>query len=285
MRMAHIIMVHKDPDQLERLLKSLQHPAYDFYIHVDKKSDIQPFLRLSGIGQVYFIKNRHICNWGGNSLFTTIVSCMNEALRSGIPYDFINLLSGQDYPVKSAEYIYNFFLQHPGVSFISCESFEGSEWWETAKDRYQHYHFTDWDFKGKYLLQKIVNAIMPIRKFPLSVPLYGGNKACWWTLSTDCASYVTTMLERNPALRRFLKYCWATDEFVIPTLIMSSPFSDKVMNNNYRYIDWSEGNAHPKILRREDLGKMLAADVLFARKFDRAVDALVLDQIDAHIHQ
>jgi hypothetical protein len=58
MRMAHIIMAYKDPSQVERLVKKMSHPNFDFYIHVDSKFDQGPFEYLASIERVYLVKNR-----------------------------------------------------------------------------------------------------------------------------------------------------------------------------------------------------------------------------------
>lgn len=81
-------------------------------------------------------------------------------------------------------------------------------------------------------------------------------------------------------MRKFLKFCWGTDEFVIATMIMNSPFKDQVVNDNLRYIDWSEGNANPKILGLEDFDPILSSNMLFARKFDEHHDREILDKLD-----
>lgn len=65
MRIANIIAAHKNPLQVERLITAMYHPNFDFYIHLDKKIDIEPFLYLEERSQVEFIKNRILCNWGG----------------------------------------------------------------------------------------------------------------------------------------------------------------------------------------------------------------------------
>jgi len=109
MRIAHIIMVHKSPDQLLRLINRLQHPNFDFYIHLDQKVDIEDFEGLRGLQQVYFVQNRVKCNWGGWSFTRAILGSMKEVLETNIKYDFLNLISGQDYPIYTSDEIYKFF--------------------------------------------------------------------------------------------------------------------------------------------------------------------------------
>lgn len=282
-RIAHLIMVHKSPRQLARLIGRLVHADADIYVHVDRKVDAESFIDYANQYPFYLIHNRHECNWGGFSLIEAIMSSVREIADNGTGYDFINLLSGQDYPLVTADALSDFFQSKPGWSFISYDSDEGSDWLINARKRYEKYHFTDFKFKGKYLLQRVLNTIMPPREFPLNGELYGGTNACWWTLSMDCAKFVLEKIETDKQLHRFLKLTWGADEFAIPTLMMNSSFKDRVVNNNFRYIDWSAGGARPKTLTQADAESLLRSGMLFARKFDIEVDAGILDMVDQYV--
>ncbi|GGC67748.1 glycosyl transferase [Pedobacter quisquiliarum] len=284
MRVAHLIIVHKGPTQVLRLLQRLQHPSFDLFVHVDGKVAIEHFKSLKNEADFMFIKNRVACHWGGNSVLTSILNSVQEILNSGEKYDFVNVISGQDYPLMSPEKMLAFFNANRKTNFISFDDSPHSEWWKLARDRYEKYHFTDLNFKGKYMLQKIANTILPKRKFPHYTTLYGGTKSSWWTVTSDCASYIVNTLEENPRLKRFLKYVWCTDEFVVATIIMNSHFKDRTVNDNLRYIDWSEQNPSPKTLTINDLNKISASRMMFARKFDVEVDTSVLDILDQNLY-
>ncbi|MGY0037939.1 beta-1,6-N-acetylglucosaminyltransferase [Pedobacter sp. NJ-S-72] len=88
MRIAHIIIAHKNPAQLERLIRVMRHPDFDFYIYVDKKIDITAFEYLEQFGQVYFIINRIVCNWGGFSIVEATIKSIDHVQQTGISYDF-----------------------------------------------------------------------------------------------------------------------------------------------------------------------------------------------------
>lgn len=280
MKVAHIIMAHKNPDQLERLVKKLIHPDFDIYIHIDAKVNIDEFKTLTGIKNLFFINSRTRCNWGGFSLIKGVINCLNEVLFKSKKYDFINLMSGQDYPLYSAQYCRDYLKKNEGTIFLSYENHSESEWWKSASSRYERYHFTDYKFKGRYLIEKIVNIILPKRKFPNDMTLFGGSKSCWWTLTSESAEYLVSRLKYDRKLINYLKFCWGPDEFIITTLIMNSAFKNRVVNNNLRFIDWSEGNAHPKILSIDDESEILKSKMLFARKFDINIDYKILDKID-----
>jgi hypothetical protein len=281
MKIAHIIMTHKNPAQLERLIQRLQHPMSDIYIHLDKKVNIGPFKYLEQNENVFFINNRVECNWGGYSFVRAIMSSLKEVLK-GDNYEFINLMSAQDYPIKHIEDFYQFLLKHRGMCFISYEHAD-KRWWQHAVARYRYYHFTDLKLRGKYLLQKLVNKLMPRRNFPLDISMYGSSNSSWWVISAKAAEYVVSFIESNSKLKRFMRFTWGSDEFLIATVLMNSPFKNCVINNNLRYIDWSEGGANPKIFSKKDLYQLMKSDHFFARKFDMDFDSEILNMIDRAI--
>lgn len=280
MRVAHIIIAHKNPLQLERLIRKMQHDNFDFYIHIDKKVNIDSFIFLKQLKGVSFISNRIECNWGGHSTFKAMVSSLDEVLKNKISYNFYNLLSAQDYPLRRNEEFYEFLKVHPWNSFIHYEPEEESDWWKTAVKRYQKYHLTDYKFVGRYFVEMALNNLLPIRKFPMPMKLYGGRKASWWTLNHECASYLSNFLKRKNKLDNFLKFCWGTDEFVIPTILLNSPLKNQIVNDNLRYIYFPEGKANPRTLVLEDLPLMVDSNMFFARKFELPMSAHVMAEID-----
>jgi hypothetical protein len=277
--MAHIIMAYKDPPQIERLVKKMSHPGFDFYIHVDSKFDQSPFEYLANIPRVYLISRRGKVRWAGYSFTECLLNSVEEVLETGRTYDFINSMSGQDYPLKPLDFLYEFYQSRIGKNFLAIEQF-GSAWWKQAEQRIVEYHMTDFDFKGRYRFQFFINRILPRRKFPYGYTLFGSNRATWWTIGTDCASYLVNFIKDHPKVKRFAKYTWAPDEYLIPTLIMNSSFKESVIPENYRYLDWSQGGPNPKILTANDFEALKKTDKLLARKFDIKVDISILDMLD-----
>ncbi|WP_443939081.1 beta-1,6-N-acetylglucosaminyltransferase [Pedobacter sp. MW01-1-1] len=283
MKIAHIIMAHKNPEQIKRLIESLNHPNFYFFIHLDKKVSIQDFEFIGTLPRVHFIKKRISCNWAGYSFVEAMLSATKEVLESGQPFSHINMLSGQDYPIKNVNEIDDFFKQNTEKSFLTYQSATEESWWEHAKNRVEDYHFIDFSYKGRYFVQWLANAILPKRTFPLNVKLYGKNDSSWWAITSDCAKYLVQFVEKNTKLQRFMRYTWGSDEFLIPTVLLSSIFANTIVNNNLRQTDWSAGGANPKIFLKEDFKSLATSDKLFARKFDQEVDSEILDQIDAQL--
>jgi hypothetical protein len=276
MKVAHFILTYTNPQLTERLIKRLTHQDFDFYIHVDKKFSQEPYDYLKKYPNVYFIENREDVRWAGYNTIKATFKCVKEIVSTGRTYDYINFISGQDYPIKSAEYILDFFERNKGKQFLEYQSFE--EQWHEAIPRITKYHFTNYKFKGQYFLERMVNKVMPPRRIPHELKPYG--KSMFWMMQPDRAMYVVNYVESSSSLTRFFNFTWGSDEFVFQTILMNSPYKAELVNNDYRYIDWSAGGAHPKTLGMEDVEKLRATDDLFARKFNASTDHKLLDILD-----
>lgn len=282
MTIAHLILAHHAPAQLTRLAWALDHPHADIFIHLDQKADYRPFAPLAGLPHVRFTRCRFDVKWGGYSLTQAALEGMREILQAPEHYDFINLLSGDDYPIKPVEDIHRFLEQHAGHSFVEGEP-DSSAWWQANRSRADQYHLTEFSFPGRYHLQRWLNWLLPRRKQRLLTTLYGGNMGGWYTLTRQAAAYIVDFVDANPSLRRYAYYTWGSDEFLVPSILLNSPLAATVINNNLRYIDWSAGGASPQVLTAADLPALDASYRLYARKFDIRRDAAVLDQLDQRI--
>lgn len=279
MRVAHLILTYTNPKQTERMIRRMQHKNFDFYIQVDKKIDIAPHLYLQNIPNVYLIKDRVDVKWAGFSTILATFAAIKEIVASDIKYDFINFISGQDYPLKPADELNQFFSKNIGKEFLSFRDIKND--WTEGLIRMEKYFLTGYTFPGKYFAEKVINLVTPKRKFPKGLHPYG--KSMFWMLSPEAAMYVVNTVEKDKGLMRFFFLCWGSDEFVFQTMLMHSPHKKNIINNNYRYIDWSAGGPNPKILNIEDAESIANSGLLFARKFDLSKHGDVLDYIDNHL--
>src|SRR5690606_16747316 len=148
MKIAHLILAHKNPAQLARLVKALQHPDFDFYIHIDKKTAESPFCEALAGNNIIFIKKRTKIYWAGYGRIQDTLNGFEEILDTGKAYGYINVLSAQDFPIKSAGYIHQYFSNRRGTEFITCESIENE--WKEAASRVKKFHLINWKIPGKY---------------------------------------------------------------------------------------------------------------------------------------
>jgi len=276
MRIAHLMLVHANPSQLQRLINRLAHPDADFYIHVDLKADIGPFLFLAS-EHVKLITNRVSVYWGAYSIVQATVNSFEEILASSTKYDYINLLSGQDYPLKSTHEIHAFLEQNPDKAFMHTLSIATE--WQEAIPRVTKYHLSNYQFSGRNMAEKYINMLLPKRKMPNHLIPVGRSQ--WFTITSKHVEYIVTYLQQNKNVKRFFELTWGSDEIVFQTILYNSIFQNEMVNDNLRYIDWSEGNASPKTFKMEDLPTLLSSGKLFARKFNETVDSKVLNALDS----
>ena len=276
MKIAHLVLTHANPEQLGRLIKRLKHADAHFFVHIDLKSGIEPFLAPGADPHVHFIKNRVKVYWGGYSIVQATLNGFREILDCGILFDYINLMSGQDYPVKSTEEIHAFFEDNPGRAFMHTLSVENE--WQEAIPRITRYHLANVNFPGKYRAEQLINSVMPKRKFPMDMTPVGRSQ--WFTITPANAAFIIGYLEKHPSIRRFFMLSWAPDEMIFQTILHNSPFRTEMVNDNLRYVDWSAGGASPKVLTIDDADKLAKSGKLFARKFSPDKSAELLDYLD-----
>ncbi|MBC9928782.1 beta-1,6-N-acetylglucosaminyltransferase [Chitinophaga qingshengii] len=274
MRIAFIIQVHKQPAQLERLLKRLAHPQVDCYVHIDAKCSLPEWESVLSLPQVYLVKQRANVTWAGWGIIQASLNGMNAVLNTGIDYAWVTLLSGQDYPLQPIGQIIAFLQQQKGRQFLNVISEEALR---PMMSKMEHYHFVEYNFPGKYRLGRLLTAILPRRKAPLGLQLYCGS--AWWTLSLDCVRFCVTYEQQHPALRKYFKLTWGADEFIFQTILMNNDVYRSRLTDYLHYIDWSAGKEHPKVLGIEDIEVLRQSGKLFARKFD--FNTPVLDRLDA----
>jgi len=281
-KLVHLIMAHNQPpvEELARLVRRLRHPEAVVYIHYDLKFDLAPVRDFfAGYPEVFFVKNRVKVGWATYSMIEATVNSFAEIMEAYPQLDYLNLLSAQDYPLRPIDQFHSYLEQHPGKAFMHTLDVR-TEWTE-AISRVTEYHLDSLDIPGKYFIQGWMNRILPERRMPGNMIPVGRSQ--WFTIAGKHIRYILETLEQNKALVRFFKLSWAPDEMLFQTILYNSEYKKDIVNDNLRYIDWSEGNKNPKLLTSEDLQPLLASGKYFGRKFSAAKDVAVLDQLDRQL--
>lgn len=117
MKIAILILCHKNPKQINLLLDKLNHQDIDCYIHIDKKADFANKITKRSNIVLLPDEKRVSVEWAQISQVTATINMMEEAHQHG-KYDYYWLISGQDWPLYSADEIVNFFKNHDGENFI-----------------------------------------------------------------------------------------------------------------------------------------------------------------------
>jgi hypothetical protein len=75
------------------------------------------------IPNVYLIQNRVDVQWAAFSTIQAEFNGLQEILDSARTYDYISLMSGQDYPIKTAAQMQDFFEARKGKQLLKVPCF------------------------------------------------------------------------------------------------------------------------------------------------------------------
>lgn len=304
MKIAFLNLCHTDPQMVARVAKKLtSNPNFDMYIHVDAKTEIEPFeALLKDHPQVYFLKDRQKVYWGGYHAILATIALLRAALASDRQYDYVVALQNLDYPIKSNAYIEAFFEEHKGTEYMrGCRIAKTKDWHYAAK--YKIYNNRDQDFyltntsKLKKVLWDGTNAIKSIKTIGFNgvhkengenIALYYGTAQ--WAITRECAEYIVNFFETHPKFNKRMEHIKFPDEEYFHTVVHNSRFRTSCVKYdepvqrwlvNWRNIHYFEFPDSGVVTFTEmDYDKLMAREELFCRKVRSGVSDKLLDKID-----
>lgn len=286
MKIAYLIMAHKDPAHLHRLIQAISTPNTTCYIHLDKKSDMFEFTHLEN-SNVHFIKKR-LPIYYDYSLVEATLELMRNALDDRRQFEYFIRLHGVDYPVQPAAYIENFFNERVGSEFIEIMPTKAGDK-DFPYNRIRKIEFP----KNATLLEKLIvdfssrfgsqrDRIKEFNEFGL-LPFWG---SALWGLSRNACEYILKYLQTNQKIMHFFRYTHAPEEMIFQTILGNSSYLEKVANY-FHYVDWSSQQRHPPELTERHLVLFSSSlqviyenrEILFANKFT-SEDGQVVDKLN-----
>ncbi|MBD7916453.1 N-acetylglucosaminyltransferase [Clostridium sp. Sa3CUN1] len=281
MKMAVIIQCHKNSDIINRIIDFFD-DDFDLYIHVDKKSNI-----ISGINikkNVFILEERKNVMWGRFSQVEATIELFKSIKNKN--YKYIHFLSGEDYPVKSLDYIKEFFNNND-KEYIEYEKLPTQNLSKNGKDRYLVYYPQFIIARPKQIFKRLLRIIY--REFVLKVKIFQRNLknipelyygSSWFSITGDCMEYILDYINKNEEVYNFFKNSIYPDEMFFQTIIMNSKFKNNIVNNNLRYLDWRGNKESPKNLEHIDIEKAINSSNIFARKIN---NSYIIDFIDKNL--
>lgn len=274
-RVAYIILVHRQPVQVGRLLRRLATDQATFLVHVDRRAggvETEVLSHVAGLPAVTLL-DRHRCYWGGFGMVAATLGAFDELLRRDASFDHAVLLSGQDYPLRPAVEIERFLGANTDRSYMTAARLPAI-WPDGGLPRIERWHLVS---------PVVLHLRLPWpRRVPGGLVPYGGG--AWICVSRAVVEYVTAFVRENPSVVRFFQHALHPDELFFQTIVMNSPLAETVVDDHLRYIDWSS-DPGPATLGAGHFESLLESDRLFARKFDVTVDPTILDLLDEHIER
>lgn len=320
MKVAFLVLHHRHPAQLVRLLTTLrsQLPDSPIVVHHDVFHGEFPSEIIEPIGNVHLLMSRRPAAWGDYSL-ADICRWSLTWMVEHIDFDWVVLLSAQDYPLKP-------------LSGLACDL--------TGNNADALLHATPIaqltnraarrDMRRRYLYQyrpapvgkqsppvlgnvrhafrrstgrlvDVINILQPffkIYRLPDQMPYRFGRRvrntpfgrdnpccygAMWFSLSRRAAKFVLDYMSDHPEYVDHYRKTIVPDESIIATLIFNSPYL-RVESRDSHYTRWTHAKTgHPDTFGLDDLPELLAAPQYFARKFDINSDPHILDKLDEYI--
>jgi hypothetical protein len=279
-RIAYLILAHKCPSHLVRLVRRLQGPERAFVIHLDLKSTDPAWdAVVEELNQPnIFWAERLDCQWGGFGLVQAILNSVETLFKTSFPFDFGVLLSGQDYPIKPNGYIDSYLAARSSKCLMYLVRFPNPEWTWDGYYRLPTWRLSLWGKKRRVIPSRFSKQFH--RRVPLGYHPYGGST--WWALPKPAMEHIWYFVRNHPEFVRYFREVIYPDEMMLHTILGNSPFQPETGNNYLHFMKWIAG-PHPAVLTEEDLPLLQSTDKCFARKFDESVDPRVLDAIDRHI--
>jgi hypothetical protein len=271
------ILVHENPRQTLRLMRTIYNSQDYFAIHVDQKARAAYKLLLDTLSHVFpnvTVVSETRCSWGGFSLVRASNALFDLGFREYSDWTHAFLLSGAHLPLMPLETIRasltlgkSCFKWHEiGADTVPAPQ---DQWLKSIFDRFE------WSFdetgdgkmvRGEWLGQPDFSCFV-------------GSQ--WVMLARDHVGYVLDAADGAMAQR--LAHSNVADEAYYHTLLKNSVWCDDCWWKESTRVFWTAGSSSPKVLSLEDYKGLAAAPpAWFTRKFndDLGDEAEVIATID-----
>ncbi len=206
---AYSILMHKDPVQVERLLRSIYQPQNMYCIHVDAAAIDTVHKAMEGLTQcfdnVFIASKLETVVYAGISRLQADINCMNDLLKRHWKWQYFINLVGQVFPLKTNRELVTILKVYHGMNDI-----EGLPLWRRIKVRYQNVWLEQTAFKRKMVKLNATNPDPPHNLTIVRGSAYG-------VFSRAFVSYISN----NEIAKDFLKWShktWSPDEHYWATL-------------------------------------------------------------------
>ncbi len=296
MRIAFLIVAHRDPEFIIRVCKKLiQDKNFEVFLHYDLKSNIdtiwEEFKNEPG---VTIAREREKVYWSGFSSIKAILKIMQLAFDKG-GFDRYVMLQGADYPLYSNSEITDFFMKNRQVEFIrACNMSNSTDSYFYKKNRCHWFcdrpnflkkkiHYLNYKFTPK-LRKPSINENE--RKYDVH---FGSAQ---WAITKECVAFILDFVAYHPKFMRYMKTVFAPDEIFFHSIVHNSKFKHATITGdtepckrllvNWRNLNYFEypNERVIKVFDETDYQKLIDSNCMFFRKAQSVKSKVLLDKID-----
>lgn len=284
------MLCHKDSVQINKLIDKLcEFSDADVYIHVDMNhSEIRNEIKKQENIVLVSVDQSYRIQWGSIDIVKATLELIRKVKASDKQYDYIWLVSGQDYPICPVKEIEKRLSEGAGLNYIECITSDDKQY-----NRYRKLYevaYPSWINGNSVLIKSIKRIYMIltggyqhtfllfIRHKPFDFDFSFGSQ--WWTITAEAAFEILEYSNCHPEILEYFKKSIIPDECFFQTVFMRGAYSkNKAMN--LTYINWGKNRRSPETLTMEDYEKLQekAKTFCFARKFSRDESRLLIENL------
>jgi hypothetical protein len=294
---AYVVTSHCYPEQVLRLARTLRagSPDAPLLIHHDDRRSQLDVAALARLGGVQLVRPPTAVAWGWASHLDMLLRCLAWALER-VPFDWLIVLSGQDYPIRPLAEIERDLLDSPYEGYVEGIEVDPPRWTRGDLDEFSRryfYHHRPIRNPGA-ILRRAIAAARPallVRDMPWGVVLgrrcaapFSPALPCrrgadWLSLSRRSVEVVVHAAQTRPELiRHYRRTVMPTESF--PHTVLHAEPALRLSGDTRRFTSWPSRSAHPRLLTVADLDRILSSGADFARKFDLTIDPMVVNELD-----
>ena len=283
-----VVLNHKNPRQLERLIRRLE-STFDAPQIVCHNDFGQCPLDISALPKhVTFVAPHVETRWGHISLVHAFLRALGLLYGTPTAPDWFVFLSGSDYPIRPARDLLQKLSRADVDAFIhSRPVIRGStheDWNNAGYERYccatvrvpsltKRLHSTHRTF------------VMPRLRSPFGPTFRCFSGQQWFCGNARAAECLLSKRREHQRLLKAYDTAQIPDESYCQTVLCNEP-GLKVHPETLHYTRWVlPSDAHPKTLAEEDFQNIMTSGKFFARKVDMGAAPGVLDMIDRALDQ
>lgn len=292
---AYLIIAYDKFEQLAFQVSLLDDPRNDIYIHIDKRSALSDetitLIKNSAQNSKIYFTPRMAVYWGHFSL----VECellLYQTASDNEEYAFYHLLSGADLPLRSQDYIHNFFQKHADKTFVTRFNEKQAEDLKLYRV-VEHYHFfrkitprnlSPFPRKILRAYQIIESKLQTILRVDR---LHGKRKEMGFDGCSQWKSInhrvLTAILSERDFINKHFHHTFCSDEYYFGMTLKKAGLLDTIYHQpavndipnefqgNLRYINWWDGHPYEWTDSDHDKAQIeqgIALGHFFTRKFD-----------------
>lgn len=304
MKIAYIVLAHKDPKQLRRLTDHLTKSG-DVYVHLDKKTDFREFCEQFGAHPRVYISQKFSVWWAGWSMIKAYMHLMEIAYTAPEGYDRFVLMTGQDYPLMTANEIKTEFEKCKDVEFVMAYNLAMSPVPTDCNKVLKRWYLDVPLFSGKLWLKcwrgfAYRFLTQPWKRKSVKVPLGGKEVDPYFgqmlsSFTRDGIELLLRTYHTDKAYNARMKRIFASVELYWQTVIFNSPLRGKTVQGGAEHeitehFGWAPHHYHSYIVDtsvydENDFEELKNCGYMFCRKVVQGKSDGLMDKIDGWLNE